>query len=1130
MKKRIWSAFCCFITLSAALALSACEKECAHDHSLEIASETALKAPASCTDLAVYFKTCSKCGDLSTDILFEYGDLLPHSYTEEAIKDEAIRNAASCTSPAEYYKSCSVCGAVSTSDTFIYGEKLVHDFSDEHIVTEALKTAATCTARAIYYKSCSACGEIGNDAVFEYGEKAAHTYTAEAVKDEAKKNDATCTARAIYYKSCSVCGEIGNDAVFEYGEKAAHTYTAEAAKAEAKKSDATCTARAIYYKSCSACGAVGNDASFEYGEPIAHTFTEELVNEETKKSDATYTSPAIYYKSCSACNAVSETETFMYGEAKNPAVDDGELDYVFTSAEYYHNYIEVFDENGKLYRIGDPYILRYDGMYYLYSSITSGHIGGDIYVWRSENLVDWECRGICLTSDGESGNTFTAYAPEVIYYAGYFWLCEAPNGKGHYIFRSESPEGPFTLVSSNLGKGIDGSFYVADNGELYFMYAKSAAGGSIRYDKVSFGLNYERVALPTGNGTELTASTNGWTEAPGFFRRGDYFYLTYSGNHLRDKSYRVAYSYTTAPTLISGLTQPKYNITLMTTDTPYPSAKGYGSGSAYNALGIFSGVGHSSNTVGPDLDSIYTAFHNESSGAFNRRLNIVRYFTNGKYILTDGFCLTDSRKPAMPDYIARSQSALDTSDGLMLSKEAAKAVYTAEINFTCINNQAELVLSYIDASTYVSVKIANGKMHVHLHSDGMSVLLGTADISKGVSFEKLISLYVVNGAGRCDIHINGMRKLSLSTPLTGGRIGTKNANISSLFFTNDAFGTSDFETLKNLPCSFAAYSYLKEENRGFSIKNAAVNENGVRQGEKESTVTDNRAGYTATVLEAGDWVKYAVNSGKLDNYALNMSVLAGSAGCEFELIVDNKEIFPMSVGSIISKKGGLHNIQAGVFKLSKGEHTLKIRIKSGTLSVSNITIESGAALLQPIDHSLTTRASSIITLKSGSYTVSTDTGTAGAENKQSLLSFAKSSRSDIDLSVTVTVTDPTKSGGIVFRAGDYNLNTHGGSKYCFNGYYLEFANSKIRLLKYSWHDSEELGSSALLSNSRRLYNVNKPCAVRITATDGLITVYVGGEKVIEVYDSEAFLSGYCGFYSPAGDIYFKDLTFCQTEE
>jgi len=824
---------------------------------------------------------------------------------------------------------------------------------------------------------------------------------------------------------------------------------------------------------------------------------------------------------------------------KAAATDKGEVSYMFTESEYYHNYIELFDKNGTLYRIGDPYVMRYDGMYYLYSSITSGHIGGDIYVWRSENLVDWECRGICLTSSGEKGATYTAYAPEVVYYAGSFWLCEAPNGKGHYIFRSDSPEGPFTLASANFGKGIDGSFYVADTGDLYFMYAKSGTGGSIRYDKVSFNASYTTASVASGNGQPLTASTNGWTEGAGYFRRGDYFYLTYTGNHVRDKSYRVAYSYTTAPSLLSDLIQPKYNITIMSTDTPYPHTNGgYGSKSAFDPLTTFSGTGHSSNTVGPDLDSIYTAFHNEESGKFNRRMNLTRYFTNGAYVLTDGLCLTDSRKPVLPDYVARSADVLEKVGGFTLSASATESVYSAEINFTPKDGSAELILGYSDENNYVSAVVKNGTLTLNSHKNGEVSKLGTASIAKGVSLEKLCTLYVVNGASECHIYFNGMKKIELDAPIPGGKIGAASGDISSLFFTNDAFGTSDFEAVKNLPCSFAAYNYLKEENRGFSIAGAAVKENGVRQGEKESTVSSNEytevlgkaAEFTAIKLEKGDWVKYAVNSGIDDWYALNLTVLAESAGCEFELIVDNEYIYPMVVNGLIEGKEGLHNVQAGIFKLEKGEHTLKLRIKSGTLVAVNVNIEDGAEPIQPIDHALTSKVTKVIKIQNGNYSISKDIGLKAISTEVAMFSFADSAYSDFDMSVDVTVYDTAKTGGVLFRAGDFNVNSHGGSEYCFNGYYLQFTERKVKLMKYSWHQAEELGSVAFLSTKERVYKEDETVPVRITAQDGFITVYIKDEKVFEVYDSEAFLSGYCGFYYPASGIAFKDLTFIQTEK
>ena len=54
----------------------------------------------------------------------------------------------------------------------------------------------------------------------------------------------------------------------------------------------------------------------------------------------------------------------------------------------------------------------------------------------------------------------TPFAPEVIYFNGMFYMISSPSGNGHYVFESESPEGPFSAISGNIGKSIDGSYFI----------------------------------------------------------------------------------------------------------------------------------------------------------------------------------------------------------------------------------------------------------------------------------------------------------------------------------------------------------------------------------------------------------------------------------------------------------------------------------------------------------------------------------------------------------------------------------------------------------------------------------------------------------------------------------------------
>lgn len=51
-----------------------------------------------------------------------------HSYTQENPISKALKSAATCTEAAVYYKSCT-CGAISDTETFTYGSPLEHDWS-----------------------------------------------------------------------------------------------------------------------------------------------------------------------------------------------------------------------------------------------------------------------------------------------------------------------------------------------------------------------------------------------------------------------------------------------------------------------------------------------------------------------------------------------------------------------------------------------------------------------------------------------------------------------------------------------------------------------------------------------------------------------------------------------------------------------------------------------------------------------------------------------------------------------------------------------------------------------------------------------------------------------------------------
>ena len=93
-----------------------CKRDTSHTE-----SENCHGGTATCTAKAV----CTVCGG-------EYGEMAAHSFTAEKAEAQYLKSAATCTEKAIYYKSCAVCGLSSegTADeaTFFSGNALDHNW------------------------------------------------------------------------------------------------------------------------------------------------------------------------------------------------------------------------------------------------------------------------------------------------------------------------------------------------------------------------------------------------------------------------------------------------------------------------------------------------------------------------------------------------------------------------------------------------------------------------------------------------------------------------------------------------------------------------------------------------------------------------------------------------------------------------------------------------------------------------------------------------------------------------------------------------------------------------------------------------------------------------------------------
>ena len=319
-----------------------CKRDASHTETNNCTGGT-----ATCTAKAV----CTVCGGT-------YGEMAPHSFTAEKAEEQYLKSAATCTEKAVYYKSCAVCGTSSkgTADeaTFFSGNALDHDWGKwmpdgegthkrvcthdaSHVETVGCTYGDWSTNQDSHWKTCTVCG--GEAERLDHSDPdcnhfcdtcgikmTEHDFTGETAITALLYKEANCLSPALYYKSCKICmlSSKGTDseATFASGDKNPNRH-AEYPGAWQTDADShwrfyTCchlevdrgahqggTADCLAPALCEVC-------QHPYGELGPHHFVDQ-VNEYRLKSAATCTSPAVYYQSCSTCGAQG-TETFTNGE------------------------------------------------------------------------------------------------------------------------------------------------------------------------------------------------------------------------------------------------------------------------------------------------------------------------------------------------------------------------------------------------------------------------------------------------------------------------------------------------------------------------------------------------------------------------------------------------------------------------------------------------------------------------------------------------------------------------------------------------------------------------------------------------------------------------------------------------
>ena len=741
--------------------------------------------------------------------------------------------------------------------------------------------------------------------------------------------------------------------------------------------------------------------------------------------------------------------------------------------------------------LGDPYIMKYRGYYYLYVS------AGDrnIYCWRTKDLMEWSEAYICCTDE----TTAVAYAPEVIYWNGRFYMCTSPRGGGHYLLTSDSPTGPFTHQTGNLGRDIDGSMFVNDDGKWYFYHANN---GGIRGCLMPTHLTF-------GDDVDLGCRISGqWTEGPCVFKRNNIFYLIYTGNHVWTNGYRIDYAMSSSGPLSGFRPQSEQNPILVDTETPTHKA-----------------LGHGTAFVGPDLDTYFFCYHNLQDNKARRLLNFERIAWNGDKLMMTGPTDWEQDRPlvAENDYFERTElgdkwtttegsswqtdakeqtlsyAASDTAFAIFQTE--AFADYTAEFTLHAASvedaGSCGAMFSYVDEANYcmAAINVATNKFEIITVAEGAE--LPRKSFSLPADFDPACwhTIRIEKNGTRIRAYIDGMRKSQFTLATEAGRVGyaclSQTARFGYIAVSPYVDGSASLQVSQPLPGMIAA-NLCAEKNEQVSTTAA--------------TMTVGK--YNVMRCDAGATMTYNVNIQRDGLYNIGLryrSTVVSHAQLllDGELLMDNIEL--------PNTRSNFQVLTLKDLDLPGGHHRLTFSQVDGRAFVMEYNIKRGVQNPHTMADDFDNGFSDEWGYREGNWNiVDGQLESTGRYGKMLMGGFDDIHLTDYTVECDVFYPNGQTNGGLLFRTT--NASTGGaddnpvlGTDF-LQGYVFLASGSSSTLGKHNF------GWQALSSVSHSI-DISKPHHMKVEVEGATIRCYLDDmEKPLITYtDPVPFITGRAGF-------------------
>ena len=435
------------------------------------------------------------------------------------------------------------------------------------------------------------------------------------------------------------------------------------------------------------------------------------------------------------------------------------------------NPLEILNKNKKPASIKNPFILRFDGKYYLYTSALEGK--NEILCYVSEDLINYQSPKAVLKDE----LALNGYGPSVMYFDGVFYMLLSSNKEGHYLFTAKSPLGPFKIASVKIDDSYDG--IITLNRMFEFKLFRGSDSG--------FVVNNIDINGNISNRRNILKASNMAMENPSIIYRDNRYYLTYTTQDNTTNHRRICYL--VSKEIDNHYEIPDYN-PLLLVDKDIDDGL----------------LGNHCSVLSPDLDGYYLAYEKrlpsyDKKGkltGYDAKLCLDRLHING-YMVSAGMTSSMQDDPKMPnlynDFAVSSTNFRKYKDKY-LSNDPTGELFTAEFN---TKGHMKAIVSYENDDNYILLKGQKNVFSIINYYQGRANIVVKRELP--LDFKNHHTVTVINEEFRTEYLLDGVQ-VAVTSRLAPGKIGYITENKKGIGFTafsNHSLGNSDLSHAIHLP-------------------------------------------------------------------------------------------------------------------------------------------------------------------------------------------------------------------------------------------------------------------------------------------------------------------------------------------